>query len=101
MPEREKQKPQQRSASSGNAKFNETQRRSLVAVKNQAQDDDIGSDDQEIVAKKNIADIFKNYEASDSDIARIAQFFESGDNVDCLICKKTMTSSKHLIFSSL
>lgn len=100
MPERDQQKPQQRSASSGNAKFNENQR-SLETVKTRVKDDDSGSDDQEIVAKRNIADIFKNYEASDSDIARIAQFFESGDNVDCLICKKTMISSTHLISSSL
>lgn len=96
MPESDKQKPLQRAGSSGNAKFNEIQKQNLETVKNRPQVDD---SDQEIVAKSNINDIFKNYQGCDSDVARITQFFESGDNVDCLICKKTMTLSTRLISS--
>lgn len=93
MPERGKEKASKISSNSGNAKFTEIQRRNLEAVKSRVQDFVCNDDsDEEIVeiSKSQITGIFKNYQGSDDDVSRITQFFESGDNVDCLICKKTM-----------
>lgn len=46
------------------------------------------SDEEDIETDKTKVDaLFKNYQGNESDVARIRQFFESGENIDCLICK--------------
>lgn len=99
MPARGKEKPQKKSGSSVNA--NEIQKQYVEVVKNRRPSDD---SDEEVVeiGENKIKDIFKNYQGNESDLTRITQFFESGDNVDCLICKKKNDNvDRILILSSL
>lgn len=70
-----------------NLKFEEIQRKNLEVLKKRVQSFE-DSDEEDIETDKTKVDaLFKNYQGNESDVARIRQFFESGENIDCLICK--------------
>lgn len=57
-------------------------------LKKQAQAfDDSDEDEVEEVDKQKVESLFRNYQGNETDVSRITQFFENGENVDCLICK--------------
>lgn len=69
------------------SKFEEIQRKNLEVLKKRVQSFE-DSDEEDIETDKTKVDaLFKNYQGNESDVARIRQFFESGENIDCLICK--------------
>lgn len=92
MPTPKSEKPRATSNSGHNAKFEEIQKKQLEILKQRAQKFSFeDSDDEEIeIDKSHIKNLFKNYQGNEGDVARIAQFFESGENVDCLICKNKL-----------
>lgn len=68
-------------------KFDEIRKKNLAIIKERSQwveDSDEG--ELEEIDKQKINELFKNYQGNEVDVARITQFFESGENVDCLIC---------------
>lgn len=72
-----------------NSKFEKIRKNNLETFKKRyegLQFDDSDDEDFEI-DKGKINELFKNYQGNDIDIARISQFFDSGDNIDCLICE--------------
>lgn len=78
------------------SKFEEIQKKNLEVLKKRVQSFD-ESDEEDIETDKTKVDaLFKNYQGNDSDVARIRQFFESGENIDCLICKRVHSTTKLL-----
>lgn len=70
-----------------NSKFEEIQKKHLEVLKRQVSSYD-DSDEEDVETDKNKVDaLFRNYTGDEADVARIRQFFESGENIDCLICK--------------
>lgn len=73
--------------SDSNLKFEEIQKKNLEVLKSRVQSID-DSDEEDIETDKTKVDaLFKNYQGNEADVARIRQFFDSGENIDCLICK--------------
>lgn len=48
---------------------------------------DDSDDDVDEIDSSKVAEIFKNYRGNKIDVVKITQFFESGENIDCLICE--------------
>lgn len=71
-----------------NTKFEEIQKKHLEVLKRQVSTYDDSDEDEDVETDKNKVDaLFRNYTGDEADVARIRQFFESGENIDCLICK--------------
>lgn len=69
-----------------NAKFEEIQRKNQEILKQRVENMEDSDSDEEI-DKIKVDALFKNYTGNESDILRIQKFFESGENIDCLICE--------------
>lgn len=69
------------------AKFDEIHRKHRENFEKRAQSYEDSDEENVEIDKNNISNLFKNYQGNDVDTVRITQFFESGDNVDCVICK--------------
>lgn len=88
MPSSKVQTVRQNSNGAHNSKFEEIQRKNLEELRKRVELFDDDSDEEDFETDKNQVDaLFRNYQGSESDIGRIRQFFESGENCDCLICK--------------
>lgn len=71
-----------------NSKFDEIQKKNLEILKQRVNSYDDDSDEEEVeIDKSKVEALFRNYQGNEIDVARVAQFFESGENIDCLICK--------------
>lgn len=81
------------SHSTQNAKFDEAHKKHRESFEKRAQSYEDSDEENVEIDKNNISNLFKNYQGNDVDTVRITQFFESGDTVDCVICKETMTTS--------
>lgn len=74
-----------------NAKFEEIQRKNLELLKQRAHTYESSDEDEEAeneVDKSKVESLFRNYQGSEADVARVVQFFDGGENCDCLICKQ-------------
>jgi hypothetical protein len=69
-----------------NPKFEEIHKKNQEILKQRVENID-DSDSDEEVDKIKVDALFQNYNGNESDISRIQKFFESGENIDCLICK--------------
>lgn len=77
-------------AAGQNAKFEEIQRKNLELLKQRVNSYESSDEDEADaeVDKSKVESLFRNYQGSEADVARIVQFFDSGENTDCLICKR-------------
>jgi hypothetical protein len=71
-----------------NNKFKEIQKKDLELLKKRVSVVDDSDEEEYEVDKAQVVALFKNYQGDEIDLARIARFFDSGENVDCLICNK-------------
>lgn len=69
-----------------NPKFEEIQRKNQEILRQRVANFD-DSDSEEEIDKRKVDALFKNYNGAESEVSRIQQFFENGENIDCLICK--------------
>lgn len=81
------QSAKQTSNESRNSKFEEIQRKNLEVLRNRVPSYDDSDEEDTETDKSQVDALFRNYQGSESDVARVRQFFESGENFDCLICK--------------
>lgn len=83
----------QKSNKKQNANFEEIQRKNMELLKDRmSQIDSSDEEDSSKVGKEKIATLFKDYQGNENDVARIQQFFD-GENLDCLICIRTVKST--------
>ena len=93
MPSNKVQAAKQNSNKGLNSKFEEIQRKDLDALKLRVQSFENEDSEEEIIeinkgqADALFTELSRNYQGSELDVARIKQYLESSENIDCLICK--------------
>lgn len=91
MPSSKAKSSNRTAAMNPNSKLEEIQKKNLeIFKKSRIQStDDSDEEETEIIDKSQVEALFRNYQGNETDVARITQFFESGENIDCLICEST------------